>query len=373
MTQSLPISTPINSPKGLRKVRNRLHVWLSDLKCFLRSHRENASCKLNPLYGIPQELLQHLRDELPDWLTPVEWDFEDSLARLLSTNHSVGIFHGRPVTYRFFDVADLPEINESLLRQLKWDQYFTLPQIRNQLRSAGARLDPLRDRLEGFVGWLNNNPVFLAERDAVRTRWNYVVEKLGFIPPYPVATEALPENAAEALSEYLPLTDEEIHFPPAFIADLNAFYDRWQIHRLATWDLPEPREPNLSGLPAPSSVQSSNGQILLQLPVTLKPPANYPLRAIQEEIQRQESPQQLTGWLAVQEQSHGDAWGYRRFLNSFRFFFYRDVVLASRYGDRFAGRVEKLDSVFARFLGDLSVDSAKKLRIQSAAMRLRGS
>ncbi len=43
--------------------------------------------------------------------------------------------------------------------------------------------------------------------------------------------------------------------------------------------------------------------------------------------------------------------------------FYLNVVLRSRYGNRFRGKVEALDEVFAQFLGGQGADSVKKLRL----------
>jgi hypothetical protein len=51
--------------------------------------------------------------------------------------------------------------------------------------------------------------------------------------------------------------------------------------------------------------------------------------------------------------------------------FYRDVVLASRYSQRFQGHISLLDEVFGKFLGRLGEDAVKKLRIYVNA-RLNG-
>jgi hypothetical protein len=153
--------------------------------------------------------------------------------------------------------------------------------------------------------------------------------------------------------------------------DFNSFYDRWQLQGLATWNLPQPRGANLSGIPWPASVASSATMVSMQVSPILPLPGDYPIRAMFEEAQRAQTPEHLQGWLQVQKQQHAGDLRYLRFRRMFLLDFYRDTVLAERYGNRFAGQLELLDRAFGRYLGNLSADSVKKLRIQMQALRRR--
>jgi hypothetical protein len=97
-------------------------------------------------------------------------------------------------------------------------------------------------------------------------------------------------------------------------------------------------------------------------------PARYPIQNAIESIQRDQTPEHLADWLAVQDQQHRAGLRYARFRQMFLVGYYRDTVLASRYYDRFAGNIENLDRAFASFLG-VGEDAVKKIRLQMNALR----
>ena len=61
-------------------------------------------------------------------------------------------------------------------------------------------------------------------------------------------------------------------------------------------------------------------------------------------------------WHAVSEHQ------VQRYQRAFWLQFYRDNVLDSRYADRFAGHIEQLDEMFAKYFR-VSTDAIKKLRL----------
>jgi hypothetical protein len=203
------------------------------------------------------------------------------------------------------------------------------------------------------VGWLLTYPMFLSERNQLRSRWEAVIQSLGSIPAYPVRAESIPPalpmlGGSDCLDE--------------FLRDFNEFYGRWQLRRLVTWDLPEPLGANLSGYEVPNNFPPTVSRLTLEVPSTLRLPAHYPIRARLEEIQRAQNPEHLQPWLDVQDQQGENGLRHRRFGTLFYLAYYRDIVLASRYHDRFPGNVEKLDQAFAHVLA-LSTDSIKRGRL----------
>lgn len=350
-------SKPVSSRESLN-ARKLLACWPDDVRQFQTRHQGSPFHDQNPLYAIPPELLEPVRREMPNLLAPHEVVFEQDLAKLCMRHHVVCIFHGRPANYYLLNRPAIPVLSDALFFRLGWDRYITLQEAWRGLAACSDLLDPLCERSLAYIGWLLANPQFLGERDQLRDRWDPAVEILGTIPAYPVhvanddGNSSGPQNGRDVLAD--------------FIGEFNAFYARWQLQRMATWDLPEPCGANLTGHQLPSN--SPVSCFTIQLPTSLRLPAHFPLRNLLEDIQRQQTPEHLRPWLAVQDQQHRDGLRHGRFGTMFRLAFYLDTVLVSRYRNRLAGFVGKLDEAFADFLG-VGSDSIKKIRLKMAALR----
>jgi hypothetical protein len=141
--------------------------------------------------------------------------------------------------------------------------------------------------------------------------------------------------------------------------DFAAFYDRWDLSALMTWDLPQPKGGNFG---CPASLGTLSGvedSPTVQLPRTLRLPARFPLdgllnRAVDDH---------LADWQAVVEQRHPGKLNYGRLQRVFRLHFLRNIVLRSGYGDRFPRRVGLLDQVFAEYFDDDNEETVRKLRL----------
>jgi hypothetical protein len=333
--------------------------WEQDWQQFRSRHTTDPFVALDVLYVLPSPLTEHLRQRLPDLFTGQELSFELELHQLCSSYGCMGVMHGRPIQY--YLLASLPALSPELFSRLGRDQSGTSEKAHLAIGSASELLNAVRHRLAAYVGWLITDPRFLAERDELRARWGPLIRELGAIPPYPVQVKegtALghqPGGTRDVTSE--------------FVAQLNAIYDRWELQRFATWDLPEPRGAQFSGQKLPETIPTPSTQLTFQHSPILRPPAEFSLQKMAQEIQRQSTPDHLKGWLAVQDQKAPGGLSYGRFYDILRLTYYRDTVLASRYGDRFRGKVTALDEVFADFLGSRGADSVKKLRLQADKLR----
>lgn len=98
-------------------------------------------------------------------------------------------------------------------------------------------------------------------------------------------------------------------------------------------------------------------------------PARYPLGEIIDEARAGATPQHLGQWQDVLQRTGGGK-GLIRYQRMLALHFNRNIVFCSRYADRLKRRVEKLDDVFAEFIGR-GVDKIKKLRL-AIVHRLRG-
>jgi hypothetical protein len=351
---------PAISRKAARKLRECMACWADDVKAFRAKHRANVFRRTELLYAIPSALLNAIQEETPNLLTSQEAAFEQDWAKLCTRHHALGVFHGRPVTWSLLNRPGIPIFSEDQFRKLGWDRYIKLDDAQQALCACSDLLDPLCVRSIAYVGWLLTYPLFLTERDLLRDRWASAIKLLGEIPAYPV-------QAAEELSKSRrPRNGIDVF--PAISADFNAFYERWLLQRMPTWDLPEPCGANLTGEQLPCDRPPLVSKFMINVPNTMRLPANSPLQKTLEDIQRHQTPEHLRPWLDVQDQKNSDGLRYGRFGNIFRLAFYRDTVLSGRYGNRIAGHVEELDESFAIFL-HVGIDSVKKLRLQMAALR----
>jgi hypothetical protein len=133
---------------------------------------------------------------------------------------------------------------------------------------------------------------------------------------------------------------------------------------MATWDLPAPQGPNLAGIELPESARRGAEQVSLELPLTTRLPARFPIRDVIAEIRNQTARPHLAEWHEILDREGKNGPGLRQFRTMLHIQFFRDIVLASRYLDRFKGRVEALDRAFGVFF-DVSQDSVKKIRLEA--------
>jgi hypothetical protein len=337
---------------------DQLRSWHGDVALFDAVHQGHPCRSIEPLYALPADLLDSIQTMMPKWLTGPEIAFEQALTNLVARHFAFGIFCEMPVKSFLVNRTPKPIISADQFRKAGWDRYMTEGDLRRILRLADERFDPIYEQLQAYVGWLLTNRQFLVERDRLRSRWERLV--LGAIPVYPVRVAADPAS--------MPPHEGGKDVTEEMVSDFKAFYERWQIRRLVTWDLPEPFGVNLGGCSMPDDFQPGQGKITFDLTPIMRLPAHYPLKSILADIQRQQTPEHLRHWLDAQDRMHDDGLRHGRFGHFFQIVFYRDTVLAGRYQDRFSGHIDLLDGVFADFLG-LGPDSVKKLRLRANALR----
>jgi hypothetical protein len=330
--------------------------WEADLLNFRSRFEQSPFLSLNPLYALPRDLIDNICKEMHDWLKSEELQFENDLYTLCQNHHAVGTFCGASANCGVWNRPNQLALSDNEVRRLGWDQQFkTATQVNLAMQEAARGIDMMQQKLEAYCGWLVTNRQFRAELQTLQERWKKAIEKLGRIPTYPVTIEPIagertPRRASDVTKDYA--------------NDFNSFYDRWELQGLATWDLPQPRGANLSGLPFPPSVKTAPTAVSLQISPILSLPSRLSLNSIVADAQHARMARHLQEWEQVVRQQHDGDLCFVRFRRMFQLHFYRDKVLASRYADRFPGHIEAIDTAFGSFFGGLSSDSIKKLRLQ---------
>jgi len=303
-----------------------------EVQQFLERFRGNPPADREPLYALPSSLLDAIESCLPGWLTTDAMGFERELAAFCELHRAVAIAGGRTVSHEILLPTPAPEISRELFEELGWERHMSYQQACRAVRLASERLSPIHDQQEAYLGWLLTNSQFLEEVASLRARQDAEVEDSGSL------TDASP-----------------------LFGEFASFCRRWQLVGMATWELPIPQGPNLSGIPFPRHCEQPDTDVGIVTPVTMRLPARYPIREIASEVQRRKTPDHLNEWLRVLEGGENRP-GLRRFARMFPLHFYRNVVLLSRYGSGAPGIVPRLDEAFATFFGGLTGDSVKRLR-----------
>jgi hypothetical protein len=349
-----------SSSRLSRTLREQGHLAEDGCRQLATKYRNHPGMQVDPLYACPPELLQALAKKLPGWFSCAELVFEHDLWGLCHKLHCIGFFHQRPVRHASLSRPPIPVLSEPLVKVLGWDTFWSREQAQALVDIGCQRLDPLHARLDAYRGWLATNPLYLQECLHLKNRWARAVQNLGRIPDYPVSIS--PGSKGRPPRRAVDVTSQ-------LVAEFTEFYERWDLQGLVTWDLPEPRGPNLSGLALPSNGRRATGPVTIEVPALLSVPSTFPLRTILEEAQQAQTPAHLREWQQIQQQQHSGNLRFLRFRRMFLLHYYRETLLASRYAARFPGNVEALDQAFAQFLGGLDMDSIKKLRLRMEALR----
>jgi hypothetical protein len=209
-------------------------------------------------------------------------------------------------------------------------------------------MDPLFEQLEAYAGWLVINPVFQTELTRLRSTWAEAVARRRGIPLYSVSRNL---EFGEALPG--PDCDRDL-----MAADFIAFYQRWHLITLPTWDLPQPVGFNLGAPAAAERFLGITDGAALQLPPTVRLPARCPVRDLVQTAPEEH----LAEWKMVLAQQHPSHFSFARWRRIFHLHFFRNVVLTRSYPDRLHRRAEALDWVFADYFDDEGDESVRKQR-----------
>ena len=317
----------------------------------LRSRRFEGIRELTrqPLYAIPSSILECLNGRLPKFLTKTELEKERRFSTYCESSFSLGLFRGKFIRHLTLSRLAPCPIDEVIFRQLGLDPQKSLEAKEQLFRSQAESFKPFAVQLEGYMGWMMTDPRFIQERDALRNKWGKGNYSFSFPNSNGVASIfKLPRDRPP----YKPNPFQEL------ASDFAFFYKRWQLSQLITWDLPQPIGANIGGPAWLGKLVGVEESPALQLSPILRFPARCPLK----ELMRGRLDEHLAEWKKVLDQRHPKHYGFDRFGRIFHLHFYRNIVLGSRYGDRFHRQKEALDAVFSGYFEDRNDQNVKRLR-----------
>lgn len=382
-------------------IRQPEQVWQE----FAARHENHPFLKLDPLYALTEDVIVEVQEHVDGFFTPEQESFERDLARTAGGGFFLRRVFGKPVqpesdsgrdpfgnpirttmlptvaslkpgmtVGEFIEELALPPPQAAILRRLApilkvaWlpdsnrDQAL---QAIHDLIGALARTDGqsprdheacraqeqleeqgMRQRQEAYAGWLVTDPVFRAELAVLRVAHGPEITRRGGFPPRSKPT-GRPGNQRGPRS--------------TCVAAFKAFYQRWGLEGMDTWDLPVPLDARLNTLfPGDVELPTTEG-ILIFAPWYLLRGGRLDLRQVVRRLRQEEAPRHLHGWVHKEPGADEDAAGdllYQRF-----FWLYRCYVLtlAHRYPSACRRNVERLDRAMGAVMGR-GEDLVKKLR-----------
>lgn len=312
---------------------------------FAGRHRGSRHLAHDPLYSLPERLIDHLVDQVPEIFDEHEEAFERDLAK----TSRAGLFSRHRVVPCLLLAGPVEEDQGERDRWIRDAQaehleaYGIGPQRLDRFDEKQAEHDRRADlRAAAYAGWLVSGPQYLAERDDLRQREGAYVEEQGGFPSLPRSYLGEPAGAADP---------REARYHP--------FYRRWNLSSFLTWDLPLPLLPEV-GVTTLDTFTLSGAGVTVFLPWYVAQDGRFSPDQLVAHLKSLLRPAHLEGWLAAPA-GGGKALGdvrYRHYLALYR---YRGLVLGRRYADRLGRRTMQLDRAFARYLG-CGEDTVKKVR-----------
>ncbi len=331
---------------------------LAPWRAFAAQHRGNPFLRHNPLYALSEVLLDTIVAEAPTFFSAEQVAFERDLARTAS----FGFFHHRALGFSAGDrQADpgtglsLQERNERsrqaiaelMAEELRRDG-LSPGEIDNYFQQEGHQRTAVDTRKDAYAGWLISTRQFQDEVKELRASWEPLVRRRRCFPVYP----------------RWPLFDDGCErAPETFRSDFLAFYRRWGLDGLHTWDWPEPMEPDLMTGMLRDLHQLADAGVVLFVPWYLLRGEKLPVQAIVQRARTACEAEHLWEWLQKPAPRKSEEKGdihYERLLHVYR---YHELVLVRRYRARFHGHVQQLDRALAHVMGR-DEDTVKKLRLE---------
>jgi len=198
------------------------------------------------------------------------------------------------------------------------------------------------------LGWLVTDPQYRQELTALRQKSEADLVRLGRIPQLPF------EQALERWRQTSELNQRDQELASEF----SAFYERWQLRGLASWNLPIPQGANL-GLPANCShlfVPASRPAVALAATLRLRGDDST------ADLLETGASDHLREWRLIQDQQHPHHMSYSRLATAFKLYFLDNVILRSAYPEKLQGKIATVSRLLGQHL-EVGEDSIKRLRL----------
>lgn len=314
--------------------------------------------ELDALYALTEPIIDAIQKNAPHFFTDDEEEFERDLARTVS----FGFFHQRPLGRATSPALEATKQHSLTDRQRRSSEQIDAL-LREEMRRAGAtanaigeffvgsaeRRTRVEDRQDAYAGWLVTNVAFRREVGTLRERWKDVVRVIRHFPSLPVW--------------FIPDVTAEENLPAEFREEFEAFYCRWGLETMRTWDWPAPMEPDFVGGLRKGIPHLSEAGLTVFVPWYMLRGERIDLQDVAGLSRLGAVPDHLSDWVNKRGVEGGDDRGEVRYKNLLWLYRFHELVLLRRYSRSCKGNIERLDRALAEVL-KRDQDSVKKLRLQ---------
>jgi hypothetical protein len=334
---------------GKKRRRQKISTWDK----FCRRQAGQPFLANGTLYALTEKIVDAVKAEVPDFFTPKEERFERDLARTASFGffHCCAMdlpVHPGPAPKRGFETRHARSSRD--LQEMLATDYarsgISANQIKDLFEQESERTDFVERRQDAYVGWLVTNRQFRTELKKLRRAWGNDIKSLRRFPIHPRW------NMSD------PLAKKKLR--SGFLDDFLAFYRRWCLDRLHTWEWPQPMGPDVVGGMVDARSLATETGVAFFIPWYILRDGKLDVQELVRASQQTRPPNHLREWVqktGSKKMERGDiryerqAWLYR-FLN---------LALKARYPIQCRGKAEKLDNAFAAVL-DIDAQSIRKSR-----------
>jgi hypothetical protein len=224
--------------KRVRKKSPTSNLW----RDFAGRHPKSPFLKCDPLYTLSEPIIDAVKRAVPQFFSEVQEAFERDLARTAS----FGFFHqqasGIPTarqaedgerTWQERHAETDQRIHEMLISELQ-SVGVSGGEIQEYFQATAQHRDAIDARQAAYIGWLVTNGLFRRELEALRARWEGTVKALDVFPRTP-------------MWPFFSEPRSDVDGQAKFGEECRAFYERWGLEQLLTWDWPVPMDPDLVG------------------------------------------------------------------------------------------------------------------------------
>lgn len=300
-----------------------------------------------PFYAIPPRIIEMLASK-KGWLSSDKAKIEMRFGQACDTFNAVGILFDGFAQWRFARAYQKLQFDFDICKAA-WPDHGTSAAVALAEKTSHTCCAPIFQRQQAYVAWLLTSQLFLRERDSIRRKWGKSVDQLGRLP---VSLTRPQSGSIEIVAK---MNRSKLF---NMITDFTAFYQRWHLLGLATWDLPIPLGANLG---APSTVNTFLG--LQDAPaIQLSKPLRLQARFPYDQVLRHRSEAHLEKWQSLTRQQDPAGIKYARLARCCQLHFLRNIVLKGAYPDLFVRCESRLDEILARYfrIGD---ETIRKLRL----------
>jgi hypothetical protein len=327
-------------------------VW----RDFARRHAEIPFLQLDALYALSEPIIDAIKQSAPGFFSPAQERFERDLVQTAS----FGFFHQRPLGRRVEppptdagqpsleereqrSAQQIKELLSEEMRRARVSPY----EISEYFSGTATRRKRVDDRQDAYAGWLVTNPDFHREARALRKCWGGVVRAVGRFPTLPMW--------------FIPDVTADMEVSTAFREELEAFYCRWGLERMRTWDWPVPMEADFVGGLHKGIKHLPEAGMTLFVPWFMLRGERISLKDVARLARLGAAPEHLSDWVNSRYPK-GDDLGETRYAKLLWLYRFHELVLMRRYGSSCQGNIERLDYALATVL-ERDQDSVKKLRL----------